>query len=144
MDWTTIILLPHMSSFWSQGEKKKKSLIFFNFKNQQLKFSQDCSHVLPFILPGSVKAVIILCPAVSRSVGDGTYIPCSHYMLDWHDCDLLSFYLFIIEKECYHVLWDLQQKIYQWFCTKGKDWRRHPLWQDVKVKTNNKHSNESK
>lgn len=39
MDWTTIILLPHMSSFWSQGEKKKKVLFFIYFKNQQLKFT---------------------------------------------------------------------------------------------------------
>lgn len=144
MDWTTIILLPHMSSFWSQGGKKKP-YFFFNFKSQQLKFTVRTAPMFcPLFLPGSVKAVIILCPAVSRSVGNGTYIPCSHYMLDWHDCDLLSFYLFIIEKECYHVLWDLQQKIYQWFCTKGKDWRRHPLWQDVKVKTNNKHNNQPK
>lgn len=29
MDWTTIILLPHMSSFWSQGEKKKKKKVLF-------------------------------------------------------------------------------------------------------------------
>lgn len=29
MDWTTIILLPHMSSFWSQGGEKK--VLFFLF-----------------------------------------------------------------------------------------------------------------